>query len=334
MRIDNNTGMTDVINTESSADKTVGKGNTQDGAAKKASSGNGLTINGSQLNLGEDLVEEKRKKARSMAMELMLDAYNHDKEIDDTIAESSAHAKSLLAENQESRSMIKDIRKEKENTNEIYNVSEGSQEAEELEILRKGRDSMGNPQAVLTENEYARYKELYADGLSDYHSRMLQLDADEKVYTDKIRDNNISIAGDYAFNRNMGIERLKTHEMYDAKKQGEQIVDAASKEIISNVMQDAVDTIDEDMDNKKEEALEKKQEKQEMEERIEKAKGEEHKDDGDDELMYELDDMLDEVGKISSDNASQTIEKSMGLMVAQLQLTAQDVKGLVVDTRL
>ena len=258
MRIDNNTGMTDMRNTELSADKTVGKGNTQDGAAKKASSGNGLTINGSQLNLGEDLVEEKRKKARSMAMELMLDAYNHDKEIDDTIAESSAHAKSLLAENQESRSMIKDIRKEKENTNEIYNVSEGSREAEELEILRKGRDSMGNPQAVLTEDEYARYKELYADGLSDYHSRMLQLDADEKVYTDKIRDNNISIAGDYAFNRNMGIERLKSHEMYDAKKQGEQIVDAASKEIISNVMQDAVDKIDEDMDNKKEEALESK----------------------------------------------------------------------------
>ena len=180
MRIDNNTGMTDMRNTESSADKTVGKGSTQDGAAKKASSGNGLTINGSQLNLGEDLVEEKRKKARSMAMELMLDAYNHDKEINDTIAESSAHAESLLAENQESRSMIKDIRKEKENTNEIYNVSEGSQEAEELEILRKGRDSMGNPQAVLTENEYARYKELYADGLSDYHSRMLQLDADEQ----------------------------------------------------------------------------------------------------------------------------------------------------------
>ena len=92
--------------------------------------------------------------------------------------------------------------------------------------------------------------------------------------------------------------------------------------------------IDEDMDNKKEEALEKKQEKQEMEERIEKSKGETYKDDGDDELMYELDDMLDEVGKISSDKASQTIEKSMGLMVAQLQLTAQDVKGLVVDTQL
>ena len=54
MRIDNNTGMTDMRNTESSADKTVGKGSTQDGAAKEASSGNGLTINGSQLNLGED----------------------------------------------------------------------------------------------------------------------------------------------------------------------------------------------------------------------------------------------------------------------------------------
>ena len=335
MRIDNNSSMTDMRNTATTTNKSAeNNNNAKDSAVKTTSSGNGLTINGSQLNLGEDLVEEKRKKARSMAMELMLDAYNHDKEIDDTIAESSAHAKSLLAENQESRSMIKDIRKEKENTNEIYGVSEGSEAAEDLEILRKGRDSMGNPQAVLTEDEYARYKELYANGLSDYHSRMLQLDADEKVYVDKIRDNKIAAARDYAFNRNMGIERLKTHEMYDAKKQGEQIIDAASKEIISNVVQDAVDNIDEDMDNKKEEALEKKQEKQEMEKRIEKAKGEAHKDDGDDELMYELNDMLDEVSKIGADSASQVPEKSMGLMVAQLQLTAQDVKGLVVDTQL
>ncbi len=335
MRIDNNSSMTDMKNTATTTNKSAeNNNNAKDSAVKTISSGNGLTINGSQLNLGEDLVEEKRKKARSMAMELMIDAYNHDKEIDDTIAESSAHAKSLLAENQESRSMIKDIRKEKENTNEIYGVSEGSQEAEDLEILRKGRDSMGNPQAELTDDEYARYKELYADGLSDYHNRMLQLDAEEKEYTDKIRDNKIAVARDYAFNRNMGIERLKTHEMYDAKKQGEQIIDAASKEIISNVVQDAVDNIDEDMDNKKEEAFEKKQEKQEMEERIEKAKGEAHKDDGDDELMYELNDMLDEVGKIGADSASQTPEKSMGLMVAQLQLTAQDVKGLVVDTQL
>lgn len=334
MRIDNNNNITDVKNTVAASTNKTAENNSKDGAAKSSSSGNGLTINGSQLNLGEDLVEEKRKKARSMAMELMLNAYNRDKDIDDTIAESSAHAKSLLAENQESRSMIKDIRKEKENTNEIYGVSEGSKEAEDLEILRKGRDSMGNPQAFLTEDEYARYKELYADGLSDYHSRMLRLDADEKVYVDKIRDNNISAAGDYAFNRNMGIERLKSHAMYDAKKQGEQIMDAASKEIIADVMQNAVDNIDEDMDNKKEEALEKKQEKQELEERIQKAKGEERKDDGNDELIYELNDMLDEVGKIGQDTTAQSPEKSMGLMVAQLQLTAQDVKGLVVDTRL
>lgn len=297
MRIDNNNNITDVKNTAAASTNKTAENNSKDGAAKSASSGNGLTINGSQLNLGEDLVEEKRKKARSMAMELMLNAYNRDKDMDDTIAESSAHAKSLLAENQESGSRLKDICKEKENTNEIYGVSEGSREA-------------------------------------DYHSRMLQLDADEKVYVDKIRDNNISAAGDYAFNRNMGIERLKSHAMYDAKKQGEQIMDAASKEIIADVMQNAVDNIDEDMDNKKEEALEKKQEKQELEERIQKAKGEEHKDDGNDELIYELNDMLDEVGRIGQDTTAQSPEKSMGLMVAQLQLTSQDVKGLVVDTQL
>ena len=76
------------------------------------------------------------------------------------------------------------------------------------------------------------------------------------------------------------------------------------------------------------------QEQKELEERIERAKGEAHKDDSDEELMYEINNALDEVGKIGSDDAAKTPEKSLGLMVAQLQLSADDVKGLVVDNKL
>ena len=88
------------------------------------------------------------------------------------------------------------------------------------------------------------------------------------------------------------------------------------------------------MEKEKEDALEKKQEQKELEERIDRAKGEAHKDDSDEELMYEINNALDEVGKIGSDDAAKTPEKSLGLMVAQLQLSADDVKGLVVDNKL
>ena len=336
MRIDNNSNIADNTRgaVSSMASKSTEKQDTKADGGTTTETGNGLTINGNQLNLGEDLVEEKRKKAKSLAMEIMLDVYNSDKKLDDTAEEKSAHAKKLYAENEETRSMISDIQKEKENTNELYGVTEDSEEAKDLDILRRGRDSMGNPQAVLSDEEYARYKELYAKGLSDYHQRMLSLDNDEKTCRQKISDNMKGIVGDYAFNRNLAIERLKTHDMLDAKKQGQQITEAASKEIIGQVMQDAVDNIDEDMEKEKEDALEKKQEQKELEQRIEKAKGEEHKDDSDEELMYEIDNALDDVNKISSGDTAKSPEKSMGLMVAQLQLSAEDVKGLVVDNKL
>lgn len=331
MRVDNNS---DMVNTTGGMTSSTENKTSKDDNAKKSDTGNGITINGNQLNLGDDLVEEKRKKAKNMAMNLLLNVYNNDKKLDDTAAEKDEHAKKLYAENEESRSMIADIKEEKENTNELYGVTPDSDEAKDLDILRRGRDSMGNPQSVLSEDEYARYKELYANGLSDYHTRMLSLDADEKVYTNKISDNMKGIVADYAFNRNLAIERLKTHDMLDAKKQGEQIVDAASKEIIGQVMQDAVDNIDNETEKEKEDALEKKQEQKELEERIERAKGESHKDNGDDDLMYEINNALDEVDKIGSADAAKTPEKSLGLMVAQLQLTAEDTKGLVVDNKL
>lgn len=332
MRIDNSPNIAD--NTTGTALTTAKPAEKQDNkntCAKNSETGNGLTINGYELNLGEDIVEEKRKKAKSMAMQLMLDVYKTDKKLDDTAEEKNAHAKKLYAENEEARRMIADIKKEKDNTNELYGVTEDSGEAKDLDILRRGRDSMGNLQAALSDEEYARYKELYADGLSDYHQRMLSLDNDEKIYNKQISDNMNEIVSDYAFTRNLAIERLKSHDMLDAKKQGEKLEEAASKEIIGQVMQDAVDNIDEETQKEKEDALEKKQEQQKLEERIEKAKGETHEKNNKEELMYAIDDALDEVGKIASGDTDKTLEKSMGLLVAQLQLSAEDVKGLVVD---
>lgn len=335
MRIDNSSNIADnTRGTASTTAKSTEKQDNRNDSVKNSESGNGLTINGNELNLGEDLVEEKRKKAKSMAMQLMLDVYKNDKKLDDTAEEKNTHAKKLYAENEEARSMIADIKKEKENTNGLYGVTEDSEEARDLDILRRGRDSMGNPQAVLSDEEYARYKELYSNGLSDYHQRMLSLDNDEKIYNKQISDNMKGIVSDYAFNRNLAIERLKSHDMLDARKQGEKLEEAASKEIIGQVMQDAVDNIDEETEKEKEEALEKKQEQHKLEERIEKAKGEEHKKDNQEELMYAIDDALDEVNKITSGDTDKTPEKSMGLMVAQLQLSAEDVKGLVVDNKL
>ncbi len=325
MRIDNNMVSKDTAYSTDTVKKT------SDDKSQKAQ-GEDVSIKGSELNLGEDLVEEKRKKARSMAVQLLMDAFENDKKIDDDLTEKSSHAKKLLAENKEAESKIADIEQEKKNTNEIYGVDEESEQWEQLQLLRKGRAALSNPNASLTEEELTEYRRLNAEGLSDYHKTMLQLDDNEKIYRDSIAQNKMEIIGDYAYIRGMNIERLKTHEMYDAKKQGEKIVDVASEEIKGILLQDAVDKIDEDMQEKKEEALEKKQEREELEERIEKARGEEYKKD-DNEEMYELDSILDDVREMNSQSVAKDVEKSLGLMAAQLNLAAEDVKGLVVDSQ-
>lgn len=328
MRIDNNTVLNDTAYSTDNVSQT-----TDDKTQKKQKTqGEGLSINGSELNLGEELVEEKRKKARSMAVQLIMDAFENDKKIDDDLAEKSSHAKKLLAENEEAQSKIADIEQEKKNTNELYGVDEGSKEWEQLKLLRKGREALTNPKVRLTEEERAEYRRLNADGLSDYHKTMLQLDDNEKIYRDSIEENNLDIIGDYAYIRGMNIERLKTHEMYDAKKQGEKIMEAASEEIKGMLVQEAVDKVDGDMQEEKEEALEKKEEQKELEERIEKARGEEHRED-DNEEIYELDSILNDVREMNSQSAAKEAGKSMGLIAAELNLAAEDVKGLIVDSQ-
>ena len=328
MRIDNNTVLNDTAYSTDNVRQTT------DEKKQKAqkTQGEGLSINGSELNLGEELVEEKRKKARSMAVQIIMDAFEHDNKIDDDLAEKSSHAKKLFAENEEARSKIADIEQEKKNTNELYGVDEGSKEWEQLKLLRKGREALTNPRVRLTEEERAEYKRLNADGLSDYHKTMLQLDDNEKIYRDSIEENNLDIIGDYAYIRGMNIERLKTHEMYDARKQGDKIMEAAGEEIKGMLVQEAVDKIDEDMQEKKEEALEKKEEQKEIEERIEKARGEEHRED-DNEEIYELDSILNDVREMNSQSAAKEAGKSMGLIAAELNLAAEDVKGLIVDSQ-
>lgn len=331
MKIDNNTTMSaaSVEQAKTSAGSKAEAGETKEKAA--SASGSGITVKASELNLGEDLVEEKRKKAQSAALKLMMDAFGKDAKMDKEQVDRSEHAKTLLEENQEYRGMISDIQKEKEITNELYGVNEESEEWKELELLRKGRDAGVDIESVLTEEELAQYRGIQERGLTDYQNRMLELDGHEKTYQDQITQNESDIIGDYATIRGMKIERLKYHDMLDAVKQGDKIKETASKEIVGMLIDQVKDNIDEDFEEKKEEALEKKEEKEELEERIEKAKADKAEKEDDHDEMYEYNNILDEVRSMNSKNAVEEAKKSLNLIVSELQLTAEDVKGIVVD---
>lgn len=328
MRIENNVNGADMAKTNAaSGNRTEDNGKD----AVKKSKGDGVTIKGSELNLAEDPVEAKRKKAQNLALQLIMEAFKKDATMDQEQKNISDHAKSLEKENEECRSMLEDIDKERENTAEIYGVDEDSEEYRNLELIRRGRAAMTDPNIDMSVDDWVKYKDLEEQGLTAYQEKMLELDENADYYEKKIEENKAGIISDYATVRGMKIERLKTHEMYDAVKQGEEIKAAASKEIIGMLTEEAVDNIDEDFEEEKQKAEEKKEKKEELEEQIERAKGEEKKEE-DHEEIYELDNILNDVKAMNSGNTQPDVSKSLNLIISELQLVAEDVKGIVIDT--
>lgn len=324
------------------ADKTDGgmsdnssvNGKSQDNKVKE-----GGSVFAGDLNLGIDPVEEKRKKAREMAMDLLRDVNEREQAFDEEVASRERRARGLLEENDEHKKILNDIGKEKDNLRELYGVSEGSQEDEELALLRKSRDAQKNPLIELSDEEKQKVGEIYARGLTEYQKEALRLDANEEEYKKKIEDNDKERLQELAIVRGMKLEHLKQHDMVDAGKQGEKILKAANDEIIGMLRGDVKDNIDKKVEEEKEKAKEDKKEKEELEDKIEAAKSDtdyekyirEKREEREREKMYKIGSTMDQVNQVREGDTVPDTGKSLNQVVNELMLSTEDIKGLVVD---
>lgn len=252
------------------------------------------TIFAGNLNLCGDNtseIEEKRKKAQKIALQLMSNVFDSDIEIDEETDKHNQNAERLFDLNAEHREKLNDIEREQENLLELYGEgAEKSQEYTELEKIK-----------------YEFYK--------------------------MIDDNTLEMRKENSIVSGIKIERLKSHEMVDAKKQGDAVISAANKEIIGLVAQQAKENIDKRAEETKDEKERLKEEKERLEEQIKAAKAEksqsEEKDDLDE--MYEIGSALDDIKKSENSDNNPDIKKSLTQIVNELKLTAEDLKGAVVD---
>lgn len=317
--------------------------NTADGGDKTngRKSADGKSVFAGGLRLGEDPVEEKRKKARDMAMELVKDVFAKDSKFDGELVSRDRRAKELIDENVEYKALLEDIDKERENLRELYKVPEGGAEDEELDLLRKARDAAKNPTVKLSEEEKERLDEINSRGKTPYQEAMLKLDDNEAEYRGKIEDNQMETLQEYAIVRGMKIEHLKQHDMVDAVEQGEKILKAASDEIIEMLRDEVKNNIDEQYEEEKEKAKEKKEEEEKLEERIEAAKADDYdevrrakRDEKRREEMFEISENMEQVKQGKDKEAVPDNEKSLNQVINELMLSTEDVKGLVVDEAL
>lgn len=248
------------------------------------------------FNLGKDKVAEERRKAREIAQSLVDNVKKKDAEQLKEMSDRVDHAKELRELNQETEKMISDI-------------------AKELKELKEGDTSDPEVEKRIAELEI---------GLAEYQDQNEQ----EKK----------EILSEYAVVRGMKQERLKHHDMIDAKEQAEDILEAAEKNVIGILMEETKDKIDQDAKDLKEKAEDKKAEEDLQEAKIEAAR--ERREEADDRIKEDTKDLVelqqeqDKIQKQQTDSNLPDMKNTMEQVVAELQVAAEDLKGLIVDKEL
>ncbi|MDE6624832.1 MAG: hypothetical protein K2K56_00520 [Lachnospiraceae bacterium] len=234
----------------------------------------GTAIFAGDLNMGQDSILAKRQKAQREAMKMIRDVFADDMRTDAEQKAREQHIEQMKEQNEKAKSSLKDIEGMRESLVEQYEITEDSQEQKDLELVRKVRSSNPFAEDELTDEEKKRYEQIMERGLTDYQKSSLMLDEAEKELNGLISDNkrDIAIEEDTIWNTDMA--RLKKHPMKDAARNAAQHLEAARKEMISDLYNESKEHIDEKIEEAKEEQKEKAEEKKEkeQEEAVKEAK--------------------------------------------------------------
>ncbi len=300
---------------------------------REKTSGKGLVLDAGNLNLGTESIEEKRKKAQQMALGIVSEAFDGDKEIDEDLDARRQHIRDLNVKNHEYTKELKRIDELRADLIESYGITEDSQEYADLELLRKEQGGLerNSRLPILTEEEKERLAQIKKDGITDYQQQMLDLDKLQKHWQGEIDKNIKLIKEENSIISGIKIERLKSHEMVDAQKRSDDVLKAASASIIGEIIADAKEHIDEEIAEDKENAEAAEEKAEELQEKIDEAKAERKAKEEQLEEMCELESMLDEVSAIKQTESMPDVKKSLESVVNELKLTMQDLTGAVVD---
>lgn len=206
-------------------------------AAKEQKKELGNSIQASDLNLFQDSIADKKKKAMQDAMDLIKEQFESDGIVDETKEEfrkQSAEGKErALAASRE----LKAIQEEKEKLKEEY----------------PDMDS------------------------EEYKADMKELDEMEEYWQKEMQNGQDMVSSATQVIKGINQEMLKRHDMIDANKLAEESLKAAGKEIVGMMMDEAKEKADKDLEEVVEKAEESKEEKVEQEEALKEAQAEQEK---------------------------------------------------------
>lgn len=289
------------------------------------------------LNLADTKLEQTKRLAQKQALKVVGDAFGSRQKVDQDVSDRSDRVKSLLDKIKEDRDGIESVEEEKERLKEAYGIDEKGLDEKDKEIIEK--NSIKLPGNELTEEEKERLEELTKNGMVDYYKELTNLNKTQSEYKKRIEDNMLEIKIENAVIRGINKELVKDQSMLQAHEQSQEIMDAASKEIIGMLKQDAVDHVDEEQEKAQEAAKDKAEEKKEQEETIEAAKEKaeemealaEHREvkkENKKDVNLPTDEILDLEG------VDKKVQSDIQNIVSEMKLVAEDIKGSMVDKKI
>lgn len=225
------------------------------------------SIYAGNLNLTEDPIARKRKEAQEKALNIVKNAWESDKSVDQDIQSRRDHYDGLKKRQAEAEDMLSELEQQQSVLKETYGIEDGSAEQKDLVLLEKRQDLNNKViHGKLTPDEQERLRAIDEKPLTDYQKYSLELNDRAARFKTDLKDASLKLQDDLSDIRSIRRARLESDPMVEARNTADDIMASANKEIIGMAAEEAKNQIDEtqkEAEEKAEEAMEKKEEREE-----------------------------------------------------------------------
>lgn len=271
------------------------------------------------------------KKALYMkeGMRIVTTANDAEKGIDKHVEDIRDRVRRLQAESDDANAHLQEINQKMAEAKEGYQVKDDSQEEQDLKLLQKDFDIKKHGSTeLLTDEEKTRLAEM--GEMTEYQKLSMELYAQADYWKTTIADNQEVMAGMGRAVRNIQTDRLRSHALIDAQKAKDEMMEAASKEAIGILKDDAMEKMEEKAEEIEETFEKQKEKEEEKEERIEAAKEDRAEKEA---MVEEIRENVEELTEnmLEGDKMVEQIDEDIKKILAEQKLLAEDLKGLAVD---
>lgn len=220
------------------ADAEKQKDEKKTGEVKNSGSSSSIFVGDSPVLFAEQ-IGQKKTDAQKDALKKILEVFENDLEIDQTIKNSEQHKEELAKDIKKYNEELDKIDVARKELKEEYGITDDCEEEENLNLLRK---SLSDPLSI-TEDEMTKLEEM--GQITDYQKAALEYDAQEEVWQQLKEDALKEHRAESGNVQGIKLERLKSNPMTKAQEAAAAIMDAAIETIISLIYEDAKEKLEE-----------------------------------------------------------------------------------------